>query len=196
MTVHSGIFGPVHTGILSDIELFGALRLQRRLDPCSTTSATGLSRCVETPCGTTAPPKSGASCSRRVSTASLGSSRLPLRRALCLSRFVMVFLFRGRGLGLPVAIFAPFCAFLGWHLHALWSPTCSGAWIPGGGNEAPRRSQKQGVPVRYLWSHRRAAAPQQQPLFYLGVHPERKRHGTGCDPCSTPSQEGLADTRR
>ena len=31
MTVHSGIFGPVHTGIVSGIELFGAIRLQRRL---------------------------------------------------------------------------------------------------------------------------------------------------------------------
>ena len=60
MTVHSGICGPVHTGILSGIELFGALRLQRRLEPCSTTSATGPSRCVPPPCGTTAPPKSGA----------------------------------------------------------------------------------------------------------------------------------------
>ena len=76
MTVHSGIFGPVHTGILSGIELFG-------LEPCSTTSATGPSRCVPPPCGTTAPPKSGdilleslsllrRSCPRHVSTASLG----------------------------------------------------------------------------------------------------------------------------
>ena len=60
MTVHSGICGPVHTGILLGIELFGALRLQRRLEPCSTTSATGPSKCVPPPCGTTAPPKSGA----------------------------------------------------------------------------------------------------------------------------------------
>ena len=34
MTVHSGFFGPVHTGIVSGIELFVALRLQRRLQPC------------------------------------------------------------------------------------------------------------------------------------------------------------------
>ena len=32
MTVYSGIFGLVHTGIVSGIKLFGALRLQRRLD--------------------------------------------------------------------------------------------------------------------------------------------------------------------
>ena len=60
MTVHSSIFGPVHTGILSGIQLCGALRLQRRLESCSTTSAAGPNRCVPPPCGTTAPPKSGA----------------------------------------------------------------------------------------------------------------------------------------
>ena len=60
MTVHSGIFGPVHTGILSGIQLYGALRLQRRLESCSTTSAAGPNRCVPPPCGTTAPPNSGA----------------------------------------------------------------------------------------------------------------------------------------
>ena len=80
MTVHSGIFGPVHTGILSGIELFGALRLQRRLEPCSTTSATGPSRCVPPPCGTTAPPKSGAPPSARTGPFLLTSSRLrPVR---------------------------------------------------------------------------------------------------------------------
>ena len=65
MTVHSGIFGPVHTGIVSGIELFGALRLQRRLELCSTTTATGPSSCVPPPCGTTAPPRSGAPLSPR-----------------------------------------------------------------------------------------------------------------------------------
>ena len=34
----------------------GALRLQRRLERCSITSATGESVCVPAPCGTTAPP--------------------------------------------------------------------------------------------------------------------------------------------
>ena len=59
MTVHSGTFGPVHTGIVSDIKLFGARRLQRRLEPRPTTSATGPSRCVPPPCGTTAQPCPG-----------------------------------------------------------------------------------------------------------------------------------------
>ena len=36
MTVHSDTFGPVQTGIVSDIKLFGAPRLQRRLEPRST----------------------------------------------------------------------------------------------------------------------------------------------------------------
>ena len=71
MTVHSGIFGPVHTGILSGIQLYGALRFQRRLESCSTTSAAGPNRCVPPPCGTTAPPKSGA-------PPPAGSSALPL----------------------------------------------------------------------------------------------------------------------
>ena len=56
-TVHSGKMGPVHTGIVSGIELFGVPRLQR----------------------------------------GLGSSRLPLRRALCFLRFVIVYMFRVRG---------------------------------------------------------------------------------------------------
>ena len=76
MTVHSGIFGPVHTGILSGIQLYGALRLQRRLEPCSTTSAAGPSRCVPPPCGTTAQPNSGAPPSAGTSTLLLTSSRL------------------------------------------------------------------------------------------------------------------------
>ena len=46
MTVHYGIFGPVHTGIVSGIQLFVALRYQQRLEHCSTTSATGPNRCV------------------------------------------------------------------------------------------------------------------------------------------------------
>ena len=59
MTVHSGTFGPVHTGILSGIQLYGALRFQRRLESCSITSAAGPNRCVPPPCGTTAPPCPG-----------------------------------------------------------------------------------------------------------------------------------------
>ena len=59
MTVHSDTFGPVQTGIVSDIKLLGAVRLQRRLEPRSTTSATGPRRCVPPPCGTTAQPCPG-----------------------------------------------------------------------------------------------------------------------------------------
>ena len=68
MTVHPGIFGPVHTGIL---------RLQRRLEPCSITSATGPSRCVPPQCGTTAPPKSGASPSLTFCVALLAPQVVP-----------------------------------------------------------------------------------------------------------------------
>ena len=82
MTVHSGICGPVHTGIVSDIKLFGARRLQRRLEPCSTTSATGPSRCVPPPCG------HHRTAQVWVSTAGLGSSRLPLRPGLLRLRFL------------------------------------------------------------------------------------------------------------
>ena len=72
MTVHSGIFGPVHTG-----NSVGHRALRRRLEPCSTTSATGPSRCVPPPCGTTAPPKSGAHPSARTSPFVLQASPCP-----------------------------------------------------------------------------------------------------------------------
>ena len=73
MTVHSGTFGPVHTGIVSDIKLFGARRLQRRLEPRSTTSATGRAGVFHR---RAAPPHSPvqASLSARTSTFRLTSS--------------------------------------------------------------------------------------------------------------------------
>ena len=108
MTVHSGTFGPVHTGIVSDIKLFGAPHLQRRLEPRSTTSATGPSRCVPPPCGTTAQLCPGLPVPSYVLLAEpcLGSPAsnslwLSLPRVLLLLRFDLKYVFWGGGLGLP-----------------------------------------------------------------------------------------------
>ena len=57
---HSSVSGLVHTGSGYILKVGYALRHRRRLELCSTTTATGPSRCLPPPCGTTGPPKSGA----------------------------------------------------------------------------------------------------------------------------------------
>ena len=57
---HSSVSGLLHTGSGYILKVGCALRHRQRLELCSTTTATKPSRCVPPPCGTTAPPKSGA----------------------------------------------------------------------------------------------------------------------------------------
>ena len=204
MTVHSGIGRPVHTGIVSSIKLFGALRFQRRLEPSSTTSL----RCRA---GVfhrrAAPPHRSSqghpllprlasssflhkSCSRRVSTAGLGSTRHPLRRALCLLRFVIVYMFQGCGLGLPRGDFRPLLRLPGLApLRFVVSYIIRGRLVDSSLRQRGSCTGSSSLEP-LLNSSRLFTTPNS------GVHPERKRHGSGCDPCSTPSQEGLTDTRR
>ena len=124
MTVHSGIFGPVHTGILSGIQFYGALRLQRRLESAPPLRLRGPNRCVPPSCGTTAPSNSGA-------PLPASSSALPLTS----SRFRP---FRAR----PPATVCGFPFFANYATYASSPATSSGAGSPPWRQQSPSASSR------------------------------------------------------
>ena len=199
MTVHSGIFGPVHTGIVSGIEFFGALRLQRRLELCSTTTATGPSSCVPPPCGTTAPPKSAAPPSPRTCVIVL-SPQVVLTPSLDCRP--------GLFQALPSSGILSFTLHHRVHVPGPRAGPPRGDFLPvpgplGGFQAAATRllDDPKSKVYRFVISGTTDALQLNNSSRFFNapnsrVHPERKRHGSGCDPCSTPSQEGLTDTRR
>ena len=107
---HSGVFGPVHTGIDYILEASCALRPWRRRVSDSHTPASVPFRCVPPPRGTTAQPSSGHALPRglpaRFLTVLQAVGRQPTLRLALLpevrcTRFVFPYMFSGRGLGLP-----------------------------------------------------------------------------------------------
>ena len=211
---HSGIFGPVHTGILSGIQLFGALRLQRRLESYSTTSATGPSRCVPPPCGTTAQPNSGAPPPAGSSALFLTSSRFRPVRArppatVCGFPFFAncatyttspAMSSRAAGWVSPVATSVPFGVVHGSPstlrglLHLLGQSGGFQAATTGLLGDPKNKEFMTIVPEAIdelqLLNRRRVFE-----ACNSRVHPEMENRCRGCDPGTEQSPEGATDTR-